>query len=259
MAALEGARAKLDRGEDVIEQLNTAIVAYMGESPYEIVGQFEPERSEYVFRGRVTQPVPLVIGVIVGEIIHDVRSALDHLVWQLALLNTATPTRVTQFPIAISEEEFRSNRGQNMIRDLAPKHRTAIEELQPYKGTDTGLALYDLRVLSNTDKHRVINASIARSARHEPIQAELSIVRDATAIRDVVMFPGGPVDGAELARMTLEGVGPDPKVKMEGQLPVIVTFDDPALTVEHPTVVAMVRTILRMVREVILGFEGDLP
>lgn len=259
MTALDGARAKIERGEDVIEQLNTAVVAYLDESPYEVVGEFEPNRSEYVLRGRVTRPVPLVLRVIVGEICHNLRSALDHLVWQLALINTSTPSGSTQFPIAISEAEFRTNRGQNMIRDLSPKHRAAIEALQPYKGTDIGLALSDLRVLSNTDKHRVINASIARSVGDQPIEAELIIVRDVTAIRDVVMFSGGPIDNAELARMTLEGVGPEPKVKMEGQIAVTISFDDPALTVDQPATMSMLRTILPMVREVILGFEGDLP
>lgn len=254
---LDGARAKLQRCEDVIEQLNAAVVAYLNESPYEVIGEFQPERSEYVLRGRVTKAVPLAIGVIAGEVCHNMRSALDHLAWQLALLTTPAPSRSTQFPIALTEEEFRSKIGQMMIRDLSIAHRTAIEALQPYHGGDAD-ALRDLRILSNTDKHRVINATIGRRVPYMEMQAELIMVRDVAVIRDVVLMSDGPVDNAELARMTVEVVGPEPKVKMEGQIPVTISFGDPALSANQPAVMSMLRAILIRIREIILRFEGDL-
>jgi hypothetical protein len=37
--------------------------------------------------------------VILGEIIHDLRSSLDHVVWQLVIANGSLPGYWNQFPI----------------------------------------------------------------------------------------------------------------------------------------------------------------
>jgi hypothetical protein len=263
VSALEGVWLKLDRAEQTIEEVYEAIVAYIDEENYTVVGQFYADTSEYVLRGKVTKPTG-EIGVIAGDVVHNLRSALDHLAWQLALLNTATPNDRTQFPIAISPGEFGSKMGQKMIGDLSSEHRARIESFQPYHGTNkawTPLALRDLRVLSNTDKHRVINATAAKTITKRElmmVDERLVIVRDATAYRDVRWFQGGPVEGAEIARMTLEGVGPDPEVKVEGLLGVTISFDDPALTIRHAHVVPLLKAILKSVREVVAAFEADL-
>lgn len=264
MSALEGVRLKLERAEHVIEKLNESVIAYLAENAYEVVGEFEPERSEYVIRGRVTKS-SAALAVIAGDVVHNLRSSLDHLAWQLALITTATPFDLTQFPIARTEGEFGSKRGQNMIRDISPKHRALIETFQPYNRSEENFvpyALGDLRVLSNTDKHRLLNTTVARHAKSlKPKGLGLLIIRDADRYTNVRWFPGGrdgPVDGAEVVRMVLEGIGPDPKVKVEGELPVTVSFHDPALTGEYPSVIPMLGVILRCVHEVVAAFESDL-
>jgi hypothetical protein len=265
VSALEGVRLKLERAEHVIDELNEAVVGYLAEQPYEVIGKFDRESSEYVLRGRVTKSTAY-LSVIAGDVVHDLRSALDHLAWQLALLNTATPYDRTQFPIALSPGEFNSKTGQKMIRDFSAKHRALVETFQPYNGGDprddapfAPHALRDLRILSNTDKHKLLNASIARKARQlEPRGLGLVIVQDATGFTNVRWFSDGPMDGAVLVRMTLEGPGPNPKVKMEGEMPVTVTFDDPALTEGQPGLISLLKAILIGVREVVSAFEADL-
>lgn len=262
MDALEGVRLKLDRAEQTIEEIYEAIVEYIGAENYAVVGEFYPETSEYVLRGKVTRSTG-EIGVIAGDVVHNMRSALDHLAWQLALLNTATPYDLTQFPIALTPGEFGSKRGQKMIGDLAPEHRARIEGFQPYHGTSkawTPLALADLRRLSNTDKHKLINATAAKTITGDQMMVDqrVVIVQDATTFRDLQWFEGGPVDGAEIARMTLEGVGPDPEVKVQGLLGVTISFDDPALTRRYSNVSPLLKAILKSVREVVSAFEPDL-
>jgi hypothetical protein len=263
---LEGVRLKLERAEHVIDELNQAVIAYLAEQPYEVVGKFERESSEYVLRGKVTKATAY-LGVIAGDVVHNLRSSLDHLAWQLALLNTATPYARTQFPIALSPGEFNSRTGQNMIRDLSAKHQVVIEAFQPYNGGDPAddsaslapFALRDLRTLSNTDKHRVLNATAARQTFQDQATIRPVIVRDATGYSNLKPFSGGSIDGAELARMTLEGVGPHPEVKMQGGMTVTISFDDPALTVHQQSgVIPLLRAIVKGVREVVAAFEPDL-
>jgi hypothetical protein len=150
-----------------------------------------------------------------------------------------------------------------MIQDISPQHRARIESFQPFNGTDKAwapFALRDLQVLSNTDKHRVINTTVARTVRHREMMhgERVVIVRDATSFRDEAWFEGGPIDGAEIVRVVLEGVGPGPKVTVEGLIAVTVCFDDPALMRPHPNVVSLLRAIYKSVGEVVAAFEPDL-
>lgn len=53
--------------------------------------------------------VPLTFSAIIGDVLYDLRSALDHLAWQLVIANGGTPNRDTAFPIYSSPagREFR--------------------------------------------------------------------------------------------------------------------------------------------------------
>ena len=100
-------------------------------------------------------------GVIVGEIVHDLRSALDHLVWQLVEIGDGRPDHDHSFPLYNREESSDS------FRARACRHATqrakhgplfgvpeaavpVIEACQPYHGADA-LLLEVLHDLWNTD------------------------------------------------------------------------------------------------------------
>jgi hypothetical protein len=111
-------------------------------------------------------------GVQIGEIAHNLRSALDGLVYQLAYLRTTpkAPER-TQFPIFRSRHDRKTVKGRQIngfhpgsdrhIRLLAPIHQTRLERLQPYRrGRGGGKnPLWLLNELSNSDKHRLIEVA----------------------------------------------------------------------------------------------------
>jgi len=140
--------------------------------------------------------------VILGDIAHNLRSGLDHLVFQLALANTQgrLPNyRRVQFPIEDKPTRFNTrctDKGnQGWIADLSPVDQAIIEEFQPYKrghglfhqkwiatapisiGTVFSHDLATLRDLSDTDKHRLL-ASVSFEPSHlqivEPIVAVLA-------------------------------------------------------------------------------------
>ena len=59
---------------------------------------------------RFKHPVPtLRWAVEVGELVHSLRSALDNLAWDLALITTRKPPRSTAFPIHTSEANFKKD------------------------------------------------------------------------------------------------------------------------------------------------------
>ena len=91
--ALAGVMAKLDRVNELLDVLKTEVQTFLDSGPYFTVGAYDPATHAWEQRVRIAEPPPPRLGVIVGEYVHDVRSALDHLVWQLILLDGGTPTR----------------------------------------------------------------------------------------------------------------------------------------------------------------------
>ena len=97
---LDGVRAKLTRAQRHSLELDREIRAWFERHPYGHTGEFDRETSEYVFRYRIYETPPVVWSVVFGDIVHNLASALDHLAWQLVILNGREPIeRQTAFPI----------------------------------------------------------------------------------------------------------------------------------------------------------------
>lgn len=118
------------------------------------------------------EPMPVDVGIIVGESAHQLRSALDHLMWMLAWPVGKQENQV-EFPIMGSRAEFTGRRGDRHTDSLpgagykmprvARGVRAVVESLQPYNSRKCAGAesLGVLRALSNWDKHRSITTSAA--------------------------------------------------------------------------------------------------
>jgi hypothetical protein len=159
---LSGSRQKLARAVKHTETLNREIPASIEQrDPYSIHCDFDEQTG--VLRVLLRpQAADLRFSVILGELVHDLRSALDHIVATLVLASNATLTKKHQFPIESDETRFdrlcgtaSSPLGQlkgikygfSDIRDVQPFH------LKP-DPDHAGLAL--LNRLSNSDKHRTV-------------------------------------------------------------------------------------------------------
>ena len=104
------------------------------------------------------EPSPLHLGVIVGDFLHNLRCVLDHLVWQLVVLNGQEPGEHNQFPIFDTPGAYKKRAGR-YLRGVAIDHRKLIETFQPYHLEDNAASHYlaVLRDLSNIDKHRFVH------------------------------------------------------------------------------------------------------
>jgi hypothetical protein len=127
------------------------------------------------------------VGLSLGDIMHNFRSALDHLTYQLALWNTggrvSRPKRV-QFPILDDPGHFQSARG-DALRELHPDHVAIVERFQPYNRIAEGRAIGPdfhsfavLRDLDNVDKVRLLNPVLIPPASLSAYRGEaLTIVK----------------------------------------------------------------------------------
>ena len=165
---IEGCRAKADRAEAAIEEMGTEWRAWVDSNPYPSRIAADTNTGQYcVYFDFSGATIPLEFPVRVGEIAHDLRSALDHLVWREAVeLLGHRPTKKEgalslQFPIFRSRKKFVAYRQSKGNGFVGPDAWTIIERYQPYdRGKpkrSKGLEL--LAWINNMDKHRFIHGS----------------------------------------------------------------------------------------------------
>jgi len=104
------------------------------------------------------------IAILAGEVIYNLRAALDYLVFALAMQDSGPRfpggskfPRGTQFPIDDDGEVFLRHR-VSYLRWVSDAHAVAIATLQPYQGCRWTRTL---RTLSNKDKHRRLTQSVS--------------------------------------------------------------------------------------------------
>jgi hypothetical protein len=152
------ASAKVARAKEHVENLKLAVRAFLDEGPYVAIGYDEPETGDRVVRFNASLEVPPRISIIVGDVIHNLRSGLDHLAWQICLACSGTPNRNTCFPIF----EEKPPQIEAEIARKIPSARSEvidlIKTLEPYK-RGKGQKLSQLHQLDLIDKHRLLVAT----------------------------------------------------------------------------------------------------
>jgi hypothetical protein len=92
---------------------------------------------------------------IAGDVVHNLRAALDHPAHQLVLVGCpgTVPSRRVEFPIAETMAKYEAEKA-GKVKGMRPEAIEAIDKLKPYKGgTD---AFWRIHELDNIDKHRAL-------------------------------------------------------------------------------------------------------
>jgi hypothetical protein len=141
--------------------------------------------------------------LIIGDAVHNLRSALDHLAWQLVESHAAItpgapgPDENTAFPIyqTAPKKKFAA---LAKVQGMGPGAVSLLESLQPYNCGDN--TLWELSKLDNIDKHRLLLVVALRQD-----QPEFSLIpRDGQTILcnvQLLFFATGDLkDGTEIAK-----------------------------------------------------------
>jgi len=228
---------KLNRAKDHFFAPSDQITAFQTDpESYSVALEHEAKRGMGICRVADVRSPPAAIGVGVGECLHQYRSALDHLLFQLVVANRKgrLPARVerrAEFPIFNSGPRFRrmSKRkgvpspgsGRAKIQDIAPEAQAVIERLQPYHrrkypGTRS---LRQLQELSNIDKHRLLHVTYS-AFKGSDFEFE---VANVAGITDFGFRPGPLKRNAPVA--TWRAVPIDPSRGMKVDVKIEITTD----------------------------------
>jgi hypothetical protein len=105
---------------------------------------------------------PIRLSVLVGDCIHNMRSALDNLV--CGLVRTKDPScecEDTDFPICTSETAWDKKVKRGSLTGVPPDAVEIIREVQPWRNPGQPNPLVWLQNLNNRDKHRGCNFTLA--------------------------------------------------------------------------------------------------
>ncbi|MDQ6853005.1 MAG: hypothetical protein M3046_04815 [Actinomycetota bacterium] len=217
---------KLKRAEKHLSDLNDYAAGFSEIWPYDTTLDVhaQEDRTDYIVRAFFRDPPDYTPAIIIGDFIHNIRSALDHIV--AALTEPPELREQSAFPIYeenIWQEGFKAQRKafKTATKGLPDYALAFVKQIQPYgRGQDAirdPLAL--LKKFSNDDKHRQL------------IVTTRGIRQPTTTLR----WPNGPIlsqsqfgdtfeDGAVVAKFPVAGPPSDtePRVHTHGPIAIAI-------------------------------------
>jgi hypothetical protein len=232
--ALDSPRAKIKRANHHLEQIDIAIGQLWAAESQNIPAPAPCHKMEgnhlIVFRAH-SAPLDPSLSLTVGDFIHNTRSALDYLVFQLAILNNASVEAASRvsFPACLTRGEFRNAVRHKIAPFIGSAALAEIEKLQPYStGDEERDILWVLSQLDIIDKHRLL---IVTKSKVRPTGFTITT---ATGAQATAYLPPGqwkPSEaGTELIRFDLSSVSfPPGQMHVEIQTAMTVQIEKSGL------------------------------
>lgn len=253
--SLDGCRLKLARAEGLIVELATRCKAHdFGEF---VLGT-DATGNWQVFRWKAHDPPDPSWPLLVGDALHNMRTALDYLAWECVRAAGNEPDRHTSFPIALTEADW----DQYLAGKFPPTAgmSDAVLELvhsaQPFVRQEFFETLADmdlsvLKAMDDTDKHRTLHVVVVWTTG----QQRFRVVKGTLEPGQLNVGWGEPAemelaDGAEIFRFQVLAVEgrPDPVLDMEPTIPVTVAFGAQGI---RPVRLRRLRQILTTVVDIV--------
>lgn len=186
-----------------------------------VQADYDPRRHGFSVRATAIAPVPSHWGLMLGDVAHNYRSALDHIAWAVVCRGRKPPTvltesqqRAIQFPIADARAAFNSS-----LRSRLPGARRAdvgvIRRRQPYHYSMRFQLRHYLTVLAalnNRDKHRTLQPIWV-----QPTRVDVEITRMQDCVVPSLGFPRRPTPlevGEELTFIRARKRGTAPRLEV---------------------------------------------
>lgn len=157
--AFDQIRAKVTRAKQHVQDFQLALLSFQQSKPYRIGIKEDSESDERIYYLAHVEPVPFETATIAADVLQNLRSALDHIAFQLVLdaNGPAAAEWRVHYPVTKSPADYKTTR-QSQIKGVGQAVIDAIDATEPYPG-GKGHALWQLSTLNNADKHRLLVAT----------------------------------------------------------------------------------------------------
>ncbi len=157
----KGARLKIDRADHHIRDLERQFSAFVNTNPYTLAVGSNPETGEPAVLIKFRQDIPAMWALIIGDAIHNLRSSLDHMTWEIIGRDSGVQDRYLKFPTGDNRVNFEAScKG---IKTPSQSIKDIFIAMEAFEG-GKGNALYALNALDNVEKHAIL-MPVVRAAR----------------------------------------------------------------------------------------------
>ena len=156
-STIDDIRDKLSRTDKHIDELEREIEAFLNEEPYRSIANYDAETAKAFRDSWKNRGIPPKFRIVVGEVLYQLRSSLDHVAAALVVADGGSVRRQTAFPIfrSMKKPEDRANY-RSAIKGIRRRRvRAIIRKYQPHTRRDQRW-LETLRTMNNTDKHSAL-------------------------------------------------------------------------------------------------------
>lgn len=258
-----GPSLKVVRAEKHLAELESTLRLFLDGRPYVAMPQSHREKSLHVLRyeARVRREPPALMGPIIGDVLHNLRSALDGLIYLISAVHGAPEGFLNrcEFPISGNQCDYRCGTGRrtpkrDLVRFLPGAAQAIVRRCQPYRARQayTEHPLWVLSGLVQRDKHRHIHVG---GAYIRDIVAEITQTKNAQLVSESRHDRGPFVPGAVLAEFHLRITGADAELNVNEQFPFDIAFEKAGAA----TGLLVVPTLRRLVEYVSLVVEVLQP
>lgn len=268
---LRGVRAKINRAQQHLDNINAALRIQLGTEMNARVPtnlDIDYQRKHMIVRFAADEPVEPInpsLPLMVGDCIHNLRSALDHLVFRLALRHGsgAKAAEKTFFPIYLTKSRF-DERVENFVKPFISAAALAeIEKCQPYRAYDVP-AEADIWILSQLDiidKHRLLVVAEQKFAATDFALTFTARDGNATRFAHAIANPKWKrmEAGAEIIRFDLTTAIPDApgKVHVQSKVATTIQFIDTGLACDGTIVNDALAQCVGIVGAIVRDFGKD--
>lgn len=158
--------AKYKWAKEHVDNFNAAEELFRKENRISFGRDIDHATGEFVYKVKSVPEIPEWLRFMLGDAIHNLRSALDYAAYALVVAGTSQPGNHTYFPVFDNPKAYTS-----MVKSRVPGLRQQCYEvfnsIQPYK-KGWGHWAWQLHRLDIIDKHRLLLAvatiPVARTA-----------------------------------------------------------------------------------------------
>jgi hypothetical protein len=248
MADLTGVLAKLDRADEHRLAYDELVEEFVAGEPYTIYTEYDPQTGWHSVRWLALREPPLErLALVFGDMVSNLRTTLDYLVWQLVLTTGKRPGRRTGFPVVRREKDWEAQ-SRIALRGVEQRWIDEIEARQPYHRLDRP-SIHPLAILdhvNNLNKHRFLPVAVLSVQRLDLLINVEDAPGEAIESQDFLDRP--ITDGGEAARFRVPS-GTHLEVAVKQPPRCRVSFDDGLDYDWHPI------ELIEWVRETVAQFE----
>lgn len=232
---------KIERAKKHVIELDGEISAFFSTRPYEVRAKRNLDTRQLVYYLHRVADTPRNFAVIAGDVIHNLRSALDHLAQQLYIVGSGGNTAGAHiyFPIGNSAREYEKIVPEK-IKGLRKDAVDVFGSIEPYKG-GKGHDLWVLNRLANTDKHRLLVTVISQfggvnvgSFMWRSLQEAFSKVSPGKAVPKFDLYLNESNQPPLKAGYELFIDAPDTEVKEDMDFRFVVAIHEPGIVEGKP-------------------------